>query len=131
MNLDALPGGIAVAAAFVRPGDEAQSLIVRHGGVEVMDGEDRRDPLQGAHGASFAWSSLRSAVLTGRCPRPSVPKRLWRRGWSRRTECRASAISAIDVVSYRHFGAASTRVLRPRGDRRSEEHTSELQSPMY
>lgn len=54
MNFYAIARREGIPAAFVFPRGETQPLVVRHGGVEVMDGEDRCDPLQDAHGTSFA-----------------------------------------------------------------------------
>src|SRR5712692_8010722 len=54
MNLDAVTGGIRIPAALIYPCGEAKSLIVRHGDLKIVHGEYRRNPLEGAHAASFA-----------------------------------------------------------------------------
>ena len=46
MDFDAVAGGVGVATALVCLGGEPEPVVVRHGGVEVSGGKDRRDPLQ-------------------------------------------------------------------------------------
>jgi hypothetical protein len=44
---------------------ETRVLVVRHGVVKVMDGEDRRGPLSDAHGARLAFQSHRARRSDG------------------------------------------------------------------
>src|ERR1700676_1687271 len=73
MNLDPVTSGIAVPATFVCSRSEAQSLIVRHRGVEVMDWENRRNPLQGAHGIALHSARARCSGHGGRAPDSGIP----------------------------------------------------------
>jgi len=54
VDLNAVAGGEAVAASCIRADGEAESLVVPHRSIEVMDGEDGCYPLHGAHGVSLA-----------------------------------------------------------------------------
>jgi hypothetical protein len=60
VDLYVVAGSKAVAASPVGADFKAKSSVVIHRRVQVVDGEDRRYPLQAAHAISFAYETRRS-----------------------------------------------------------------------
>lgn len=58
VDLDAVPGGEAVAACGLRANTEAEPLIVRQSHLEITGGEDGRDTF---HAASLPRQARRTA----------------------------------------------------------------------